>query len=177
MAPFNDNYFAELEQDLATLSDEERASILRELRCHHEDALLDPEGDEQTLRLGLSEQVHYVGRRLQHIHNAARREARKRRSMLMLSTLVALSVIICSFIFPWIDGTLLAFLFGGLAVICAAVSLVGVWLPKPRIGRWLIWSGGTGLTLVGMPAVISLSSLYLICGPLLLVAGTRLQRV
>jgi hypothetical protein len=49
-------------------------------------------------------------------------------------------------------------------------------VPRPRLGRWLVWSGSAGLTLVGVPTVISFSSLYLIFGPLLLLTGMRVQR-
>ncbi len=176
MAPFSENYFAELERELADLSAEERASIIRELRCHREDALADPQGDTELLHIGLPSQAVTFGKRLRQIHSAAKREARKRRSMLLISTLMAVSVIIMSVIFPWFDGNVAAFIIGGIAVVCAAVSLIGVWVPKPKVGRWLVWSGSAGLTLVGVPPVISFGSLYLIVGPLLLVTGMRLQR-
>jgi uncharacterized membrane protein len=176
MHPFNESYFSELERELVSLSPEERDSILRELRSHTEDASADPGADMFTVLVGLPEQAAKVGRHLRSVHVAARREARKRRSMLIISTLVASAVIVLSFIFPWFDGNLIAFVLGGVAVVFAVLSLVGVWMPKPQIGRWLVWSGSAGLTLVGMPAVISFSSFYLICGPLLLLTGMRLQR-
>lgn len=176
MARFNDAYFAELEHELAGLSPEERLSILRELRSHSEDALADPAADEGLLRLALPARAASFGRRLRRVHSAARREARKRRTMLALSTMLAICAIVSSFIFPWIDGHLVAFVIGGLAVVCAVTSLVGMWLPKPRLARWLVWSGSAGLTLVGIPPVISFSSIYLIVGPLLLFTGMRLQR-
>lgn len=176
MRPFNETYFSELERELATLSAEERDSIVRELRSHTEDACSDPSADSFALAIGLPERAANVGRSLRHIHGAARREARKRRTLLVLSTLFAVTVIISSFIFPWFDGNRVAFVLGGLAVVFAVLSLVGVWIPKPSIGRWLVWSGSAGLTLVGLPTVISFSSLYLIFGPLLLVTGMRIQR-
>lgn len=176
MRPFNDSYFVELEQELASLSAEERDSIVRELRSHTEDASADPCADSFTLLVGLPQQAAKVGRRLRQVHGAARREARKRRSGLILSTLMALTVIVLSIIFPWFDGNVIAFILGGVAVVFAVLSLVGVWLPKPSIGRWLVWSGSAGLTLVGLPAIASFSSFYLICGPLLLLTGMRLER-
>lgn len=176
MSHFSEHYFAELEHELVGLSPEERTSILRELQCHTEDALTDPQGDDHLLRMGLPDQARAVGRSLRRIHDAARREARKRRSMLTLSTTMAISVIVMSFIVPWIDGNLIAFVLGGVAVVCAATSLVGVWIPRPRLSSWLVWSGSAGLTLVGLPAMVSFSSIYLISGPLLLWTGMRLQR-
>jgi uncharacterized membrane protein len=167
-----DNYFTELEQELASLSAEERDSILRELRSHTEDATSDPQADAFALSIGLPSRAEKVGRALKQIHAATRREARKRRSLLVLSTSFAVTVIILSFIFPWFDGGRVAFVLGGLAVVFAVLSLV----PRPRLGRWLVWSGSAGLTLVGVPTVISFSSLYLIFGPLLLLTGMRVQR-
>ena len=176
MPQFSETYFAELEQELADLSAEERASILRELHGHTEDALSDPQSDDHILRMGLPSQVRAIGRSLLQVHNAARREARKRKSMLIISTVMASIVIVLSFIFPWIDGNVIGFVLGGTAVVCATVSLIGMWLPKRKVGRWLVWSGSTGLTLVGMPTLVSFGSLYLICGPLLLWTGMRSQR-
>jgi uncharacterized membrane protein len=104
MRPFNESYFSELEQELATLSAEERDSIIRELRSHTEDASADPSADSFTVQVGLPEQAAKVGRHLRNVHIAARREARKRRSMLIVSTLMAVTVIVLSFIFPWFHG-------------------------------------------------------------------------
>lgn len=171
-----DSYFTELEQELASLSAEERDSILRELRSHTEDATSDPEADSFALSIGLPSRAEKVGRALKQIHAATRREARKRRSLLFASTSFAVTVIILSFIFPWFDGGRVAFVLGGLAVVFAVLSLVGIWMPRPRLGRWLVWSGSAGLTLVGVPTVISFSSVYLIFGPLLLLTGMRVQR-
>lgn len=172
----NDSYFAELEQELAALSLAEREAILRELRSHYDDAAADPTADEQILRLGLPFQADQFGRKLKRIHRSAKREAAKHRTMMIIATVIASIAIVLSFVFPWFDGNLLAFILGGTAAVCSILSVVGIWLPKQTIGQWLFWSGSTGLTLIGLPSVISFSSFYLIFGPLLLWTGTRLQR-
>lgn len=176
MARFDEHYFDQVEHELHALAAEERESILRELRSHTEDAWADPQLDDWALHLGLPTRSQRVGRALRRVHASTQREALKRRSMLTISTSIAVLAIVMSFIWPWFDGNILAFVLGGLAVVCAVLSLIGVWVPKPRLGRWLVWSGSAGLTLIGVPPVISFGSIYLICGPLLLVAGTQLKR-
>lgn len=177
MHHFNDTYFAELEQELGSLSPEERDAIVRELRSHHDDALADPTADDLLLNIALPEGAKQVGRSLKSIHRATRREVIKHRTFLTIATVLASIILVSSFIFPWLDGRMLAFVFGGIAVVGAVAALVGLWLPKPRLGSWLFWSGTAGITLVGIPSVMSFSSFYLIFGPLLLWTGTRLQRI
>ncbi|HEY1015793.1 MAG TPA: DUF1700 domain-containing protein [Herpetosiphonaceae bacterium] len=179
MASFNESYFAELESELGALSAEERDSILRELRSHTEDAQADGCADaDAALRLGLPTRAQWVGRQLRRVHAATQREARKRRSMLAIGSCIAIAALILSFIWPWLqtDGRVVAFVLGGLAAVCAVLSLVGIWVPKPRLGRWLVWSGSAGLTLIGVPPLFTFGSFYLICGPLLLVTGMQLKR-
>ena len=179
MASFNESYFAELESELGALSADERDSILRELRSHTEDAMADQAPDAAAaLRLGLPDHAARVGRNLRRVHIAARREARKRRSMLAIGSGIAITALVLSFIWPWLqtEGQLVAFVLGGLASVCAVLSLIGIWVPKPRLGRWLVWSGSAGLTLIGVPPLFTFGSFYLICGPLLLVTGMQLKR-